>query len=53
MEVQKAGDNSTQVQASVINVYNGISEERASLILHGAQNLGKIGKLLFFKLQFH
>lgn len=32
MEVQKAGDNSTQVQASVINVYNGISEERARAI---------------------
>ena len=29
MDIQKAGNNSTQVQASVINVYNGITEERA------------------------
>lgn len=29
MEIQKAGDNSTQVQASVVNVFNGITEERA------------------------
>ena len=29
MDIQKAGNNSTQVQASVINVYNGITEARA------------------------
>lgn len=29
MDIQKAGDNSTQVQASVFNVYNGITEQRA------------------------
>ena len=29
MDIQKAGDNSTQVHASVVNVFNGITEERA------------------------
>ncbi len=29
MDIQKAGNNSTQVQASVVNFYNGITEQRA------------------------
>ena len=28
-QTQKAGDNSSLVQAGIINVYNGITEERA------------------------
>lgn len=29
MDIQKAGNNSAQLQAGVINIYNGITEERA------------------------
>ncbi len=29
MDIQKAGDNSTQLQAGVINVFSGITEARA------------------------
>lgn len=29
MEIQKAGNNSTQIQAGVINIQNGITEDRA------------------------
>lgn len=43
MGIQKAGDNSTQVQTSVINVYNGISEERAREIYK--EEFGKIIEL--------
>lgn len=42
MDIQKAGDNSTQIQASVINVY-GISEERAREICK--EEFGKIKEL--------
>ena len=43
MDIQKAGDNSTQVQASVVNVYNGITEERARAIYK--EEYGKIKEL--------
>lgn len=43
MDIQKAGDNSTQLQAGVINIYNGITEERARGIYK--EEYGKITEL--------